>query len=87
MHVNSVYKNKGQQFNREFTFNVLDEVQPKDGNPTLLEHAESSLTVISLNGYKPKFKDKTALSTLQIAKDVIEHCLPFLSTRIFRPLY
>ncbi|SDH03933.1 Histidine kinase-, DNA gyrase B-, and HSP90-like ATPase [Pedobacter terrae] len=77
MHVNSIYKNKGQQFNREFTFNVLDEVQPKDGNPVLLENAENSLTVISLNAYKPKFKDKTALSTLQIAKDVIEHCLPF----------
>jgi hypothetical protein len=77
MHVFSVYKKSGQQFSREFTFNVLDEVKPMEGNPVILNGAENRITVITLNAYRPKFKDKTAISTLQIAKEVIEHCLPF----------
>ncbi|WP_156305776.1 ATP-binding protein [Sphingobacterium endophyticum] len=77
MHVTSVYKVGNRQLKREFSFDVINEVNPKDGNPQILNSAEKIKTVVKLNNCRQKFKEKSAISTIQIAKDVIEHCLPF----------
>ncbi|MBB5637035.1 hypothetical protein HDE68_002948 [Pedobacter cryoconitis] len=77
MHINSVYKEKNEQYSREFHFDVSNEVVPKDGNPNKITSVENNNTIISLNSCKPKFKEKSALASQQIAKDIIEHCLPF----------
>ncbi len=77
MHINSIFKNNNEQYSREFHFDVNHEVVPKDGNPSKIDLVENNNTIISLNNCKPKFKEKSALTSIQIAKDVIEHCLPF----------
>lgn len=77
MYITSVYKVGNIQLKREFSFDVINEVNPKDGHPQILNSAEKNETVVKLNSCRQKFKEKSALSTKQIAKDIIEHCLPF----------
>lgn len=77
MHVHSVYKDGDSQYKREFHFDAIEEVHPADGSPMQIKTKEKNQTIISLNSYKDKFRTKSSIPTTQIAKEVIEHCLPF----------
>jgi hypothetical protein len=77
MHIKSIYNSSAKQYVREFTFDVENEVMPKDGSPQNLSVAEKHQTVVSLNNYQSNFRYKTAITSKQIAGDIIEHCLPF----------
>ena len=74
--VRSIYREKGKWYLREFDF-TLSGVSP-DGDAKELDGEEhSSLTVVSLNGFFPKYRDAVAYGLESLAKRIIEHCLPY----------
>ena len=74
--VRSIYREKEKWYLREFDF-TLSGVSP-DGDAKELEGEEhSSLTVVSLNGFFPKYRDTVAYGLESLAKRIIEHCLPY----------
>lgn len=75
--VKSIYKKGPQLWERHFSFDTEREVNPKDGGAILLPDAASKETSVLLQEYHPEYKRRTILTTEDIAKDIIDHCLPF----------
>ncbi|MEO7047331.1 MAG: hypothetical protein ABI091_18660, partial [Ferruginibacter sp.] len=72
-----VYKANNNQYLREFSFDVTNEVKQEENSPILLSKSENNETVVSLHDYQLNFRNKTAIAAKQIASDIIESCLPF----------
>lgn len=76
--IESVYSNKGEQWQRNFSFDVEKEISPNDGDPKLNNVKTTTLTSVTLKNYKPSFKSKSGISSRDIAEAVIDHCLLYL---------
>lgn len=76
--ISSVYFEDDNWYKREFTFSVLDNINPED-NRLLIEHGDDlkRCTTVKLCGFKREYRDEVALSLESLAKKIIEHCLPY----------
>ncbi len=73
--VKSIFKEEENFFEREFDFNVEDEVTPKDGNLKLLSNPTTVKTTVTINDLRLKFLEKSRQSIQEIAGELIDHCL------------
>lgn len=74
--VKSTYQENGKWFFRDFAFS-LSGVSP-DNNVMALEgdnYAQN--TIVSLSGFFPRFRDTVSYGLDNLARKIIEHCLPY----------
>ena len=74
--VRSIYRENEKWYLREFDF-TLSGVSPDGDAKELGGEEHSNLTIVSLNGFLPKYRDTVAYGLESLAKRIIEHCLPY----------
>lgn len=72
--IESTYVEDGVSYRRKFHFSP-DGVTPDD-NVTPIDSTEYK-TIVRLNKFNHKFRDKSPVELSLVAKRIIEHCLPF----------
>lgn len=72
VHVKSVFKSNGSNYERKFDFLLTPEGVE---NLSVIETKEPRKTVVKLSNYKPKFQEKCYKNIQTIAEKIIEHCL------------
>ena len=76
MKVNSIFQENGSFFEREFTFDIQNEVKE---TKELSECDTSSIgSSIRLTNYLPLYFEKTNVPAKQVAEKLVEHCLVYL---------
>jgi hypothetical protein len=73
--IDSIYAGNDQQWRRNFSFDVEKEIFPKNGGAILNTVKAPIMTSVTLKSYKPNFKTRSAIPSIEIAAAIIDHCL------------
>lgn len=74
--IHSTYCENGSWYLRNFNF-TLSGLYPDKNKTILNQEFCASETIVKLNGFKNPYKDSVACSLEILAKNIIEHCLPY----------
>lgn len=74
--ISSTYQENGKWYLREFEL-TLSGVSPDETLKELEGNDYSNITRVTLTGFIAKYRDSVAFSLENLAKKIIEHCLPY----------
>lgn len=77
--VESIYVENDIWQRRVFNF-TLNGVNPEENNSVMESENEEQQTIVTLKGFKNKYRCSVTYSLESLAKKVIEHCLPYFIT-------
>ena len=77
--INSVYFENGHWNCRSFDFSISG-VDPENNNTILDTTKETGTTTVHLEGFKAPYREMVSYSLENLAKKIIEHCLPYFIT-------